>query len=568
MSSHFIVECLECGHQAPYTAISNACQKCGHEWRETKYDIETLKKTFLIHIQGRPFDLWRYRELLPVRTPNPELTLGEGGTPLIRAANLGMMLGCPHIYIKDERQGPTASFKDRQAAVTIAALKEAGITEAVIASTGNVAISYSAYAARAGIKLWAFITSLVPPVKMREVALYGTQVIKVTGNYDQAKQIAAEFAQSRALYIDKGVRSITTVDAMKTISFEVAEQLTHLLGPPSSSQDSSGAPSAPWQTPDWYIQAVSGGLGPIGVLKGFDELKELGLTNSIPAIANIQAEGCAPMVTAWHANKEVADPVRVPRTHIATLATGDPGYTYTLLRKRMLEHSGGAFESVTDDEAFRAMHIIAKMEGISVEPATAVAFAGLIKMVRAGQIKPDDIIVINCTGHTVPVEQSVLGDNWSQDIKYPEPKITGELVAPEDGLLAALNQVTADRYPRIAIVDDQEHVRRLVRRILQAQGNYTLFEAKDGKAAVELIEKELPDLIILDLMMPEMDGFSVLDTLKANPETATIPVIVVTAQELTNQEKERLEGQIEILMQKGDFMSDELLEEVKSLTKK
>jgi threonine synthase len=136
------------------------------------------------------------------------LYLGEGGTPLIRAANLGMMLGCPYIYIKDERQGPTNSFKDRQAAVTIAALKEAGITDLVIASTGNVAISYSAYAARAGIKCWAFLTSLVPASKMREVAIYGTEVIKVTGSYDQVKKVAAEFAQQHHFYLDTGARCI------------------------------------------------------------------------------------------------------------------------------------------------------------------------------------------------------------------------------------------------------------------------------------------------------------------------------------------------------------------------
>ncbi len=100
-------------------------------------------------------------------------TLGAGGTPLIRASNLGLMLGCPNLFIKDERQGPTHSFKDRQAAITIAALKEAGITELVVASTGNVAIAYSAFAARAGIKLWVFLTSLVPAAKMREIALYG-----------------------------------------------------------------------------------------------------------------------------------------------------------------------------------------------------------------------------------------------------------------------------------------------------------------------------------------------------------------------------------------------------------
>jgi len=565
MSSHFIVVCLDCNHKAPYTATSINCAKCGGEWRETIYDYETLKQTLPLQLQGRAFDLWRYRELLPVRTPIPELTLGEGGTPLIRAVNLGMMLGCPHIYIKDERQGPTASFKDRQAAVTIAALKEAGVTEAVIASTGNVAISYSAYAARAGIKLWAFITSLVPPVKMREVALYGTQVVKVTGNYDQAKQVAAEFARQRALYVDRGVRSITTVDSMKTIAFEIAEQLTALLGPPNSPNNKNHPPRSPWRAPDWYIQSVSGGLGPVGVLKGFDELQALDLVNRSPALANIQTHGCAPMVHAWKKNKAVAKPVRTPRTHISTLATGDPGRTYTLLRERMLARGGGTFESVTDDEAFRAMHIVAKMEGLSIEPATAVAFAGMINMVRSGQIKSDEIVVINCTGHTVPVEQEVIGDDWARDAQHPVDGISEEVSVPEDGLLAALNRVSADRYPRVVIVDDHQHVRRLIRRILQAQGNYTLFEAEDGKSAITLIQQESPDLVILDLMMPEMDGFSVLDALRADPNTANIPVIVVTAKELTQQEKERLEGQIQSLMQKGDFISDELLEEVRSL---
>ncbi|MDH5506741.1 MAG: pyridoxal-phosphate dependent enzyme, partial [Anaerolineae bacterium] len=329
MPSDFTLECLDCAHQAPYFPTSLTCPKCGSEWRQAIYDYSSIKKTLPSKLFERPFDLWRYRELLPVRTSNPELTLGEGGTPLLRAPNLGMMLGCPHIYIKDERQGPTASFKDRQAAVTIAALKEAGITEAVIASTGNVAISYSAYAARAGIKLWAFVTSLVPPVKMREAAIYGTQIIKVTGNYDQAKQVAAEFARQRGLYLDRGARSVTTVEAMKTISFEIAEQLTTLLGPPSSHHDGNNNAQAPLRSPNWYVQAVSGGLGPIGVMKGFEELQLLGLTNSKPAFANIQAEGCSPMVNAWKNNLDVAEPVRIPRTLISTLATGDPGRSYT-----------------------------------------------------------------------------------------------------------------------------------------------------------------------------------------------------------------------------------------------
>src|SRR5687768_3036919 len=184
----FVIRCLDCGHAAPFMPSSMQCPQCDSQWREAEYDLVEAAKTFPSEIKDRAFDLWRYRELLPIVNPNPILTLGEGGTPLIQAANLGMMLGLPNLFIKDERQGPTSSFKDRQAAVTIAALKEGGVTEMVAASTGNVAIALSAYAARAGIKLWAFVTSLVPAVKMREIALYGSQVVKITGSYDQRSE--------------------------------------------------------------------------------------------------------------------------------------------------------------------------------------------------------------------------------------------------------------------------------------------------------------------------------------------------------------------------------------------
>lgn len=550
----FVVRCLDCAHAAPYFPTSINCPRCNSQWREVEYDYITLAKNLPLQLTARPFDLWRYRELLPIRNPNPSLSLGEGGSPLIRAVNLGMMLGTPNLFIKDERQGPTGSFKDRQAAVTIAALKEAGITEMVAASTGNVAIAYSAYAARAGIKLWAFVTSLVPAVKMREIALYGSQVIKVTASYDQAKQLAAEFARQRGLYLDMGARTVTSIEAMKTIAFEISEQLTTLLGPVTNGD------SPQWRTPDWYIQAISGGMGPLGVYKGFRELRQMGLVSRIPAIGPIQADGCAPMVNSWKKGLAQAEPVTTPRTHIETLATGDPGRAYVILRKHVND-THGAFESVTDEEAFRAMHILAKMEGISAEPAAAVAFAGLFKLVRAGTIKPTDVVVINCTGHTMPAEQLVLGENWSRNVVLP-PK---EDVKPEDGLLAALTSIAPDRFQRVVIVDDSPESRRLIRRILQSQGDFQILEAPDGKSGLEIIQKELPDLVILDLMMPEMDGFAVLDALRAKPETTEIPVIVASAKELTAEEKSRLTGQIQALMQKGDFLNDEFLEEVRSL---
>jgi threonine synthase len=555
-----MIECLDCGKQELDSPLTPACPHCGSQWREARYDYPALSKTLPTIFASRPFNLWRYRELLPVQNPNPDLSLGEGGTPLIRAVNLGMMLGCPNLYIKDERQGPTSSFKDRQAALTIAGLKAAGISEYIISSTGNVAIAYSAYAARASIRLWAFLTSLVPVSKMREVALYGSQVIKITGSYDQAKQVAAQFSRQKGIAIDLGARSIYCIEAMKTIALEIAEQLGWLLGPQT---DTTGA-SLPFRAPDWYIQAVSGGMGPLGVIKGFSELQQMGLVSHVPKIASIQTEGCAPMVHAWKQNREAPIPVHSPHTLISTLTTGDPGRSYTLLRQKIQAGAGGTFESVTDEEAYRAMHYVAKMEGFSVEPAAAVAFAGLVKLVRAGVIKPDETIVVNCTGHTMPPEKSIFGENWTKDIVFPT-QTAGMEEAQEEGLLAALSKVAIDRFPRIAIVDDNPDVRRLIRRILQSQGDYTLFEATNGREAVDLAQKEHPNLIILDLMMPEIDGFGVLELLQADPATTNIPVIVVTAKELTPGEKDRLKGHIQRVMQKGDFMSDELADEVRAL---
>lgn len=552
-SLEIMAECLDCGRIEAFSPLTTTCSNCHSDWMQARYQYESIALEYPSILKSRSFDLWRYQELLPVRSIEASMVMGEGGTPLLHASKLGMMLGMPNIFIKDERQGPTHSFKDRQAAVNIAALREAGISEMVLASTGNVAIAYSAFAARAGIKCWAFLTSLVPAEKMREVAIYGTQVVKVTASYDQAKKLAAEFAHQRGLYLERGARSIPSVEAMKTIAFEISEQLTALKNRDSFLGNS-------FITPDWYIQAVSGGMGPLGVQKGFEEFYRMGLIDKIPAIAGIQTEGCAPMAHAWKRNQDEVEPVISPQTHIATLSTGDPGRTYPLLRHRMLSTGGGIFEAVSDDETFRTMHTLAKLEGISVEPAAAVAFAGLIKLVHAGIVKPYQTVVVNCSGHTMPIERSILGNGWSRDVSISSQ---GKAETPQEGLLSALNRVTADRFHNILIVDDTEQARRLIHRILQAQGKYNLLEAVDGRQAIEIAQSKTPDLIILDLMMPEIDGFAVLDALKANPQTAAIPVIVVTAKELTSAEKKRLKGQIQSLMQKGEFLTDDLVDEVR-----
>ena len=182
-------------------------------------------------------------------------------------------------------------------------------------------------------------------------------------------------------------------------------------------------------------------------------------------------------------------------------------------------------ESVTDAEAFQAMHLLAKMEGLSVEPATAVAFAGLIKLVENGTIAPDEYVVVNCTGHTMPIEEELLGEDWARDVIHAEG-VPQE--GPHEGLLSAL-RVYHRRVREVLIVDDNNDARRLVRRILQAQGHFEVVEAESGQEALGLAETNPPDLIILDLMMPVMDGFQVLQKLKDNSATQSIPVIMVTA---------------------------------------
>lgn len=542
----FEVVCLDCGRSDPYHPLQPTCRACGSLWLEARYDLEAGRRALLGLDERSRRDLWRYAPLLPLAEIPAGLPMGEGGTPLLRADNLGLLLGLPHLFIKDERRGPTASFKDRQAAVTTAVLRLAGVREAVVASTGNVALAYSAYCARVGIQLWAFLTSRVPAAKMHEVALYGTQVVKVTSTYDRVKDLAAEFAARHGHYFDRSSASVASVESMKTIAFEIAEQLGAADGPPS------------WRAPDWYVQAVSGGVGPHGVWKGFRELVQMGLIDRIPRIAVIQAEGCAPMVRAWKAGSDEAEPVEAPSTRIYTLSTGDPGRSYTLLRHRLMEGTGGAFESVSDEEAIQAMHLLAKMEGMSGEPAAGVAFAGLIKLARQDVIRPEHRVVINLSGHSMPVEEEALGEGWFRDLAAVQ---AGAEVA-EDGLLAALGNLDLRMTREILLVDDHPEARRLLRRILHAHGEYEIREASSGPEALAMTDERPPDLMILDLMMPGLDGFAVLEALKRREATAAVPVIVVTAKELTPGEERRLQGRITRLMTKGEFLSEDLLGEI------
>jgi threonine synthase len=543
-----ILECSHCHTMTPLNTFEEACPNCSETLVEARYDHQDFDvDAWLKDLKNRPPTLWRYHEILPIYDTDNIISLDEGGTPLIKSRRLAATLGLKHLYLKDERQGPTGSFKDRQATVAISALVEKNIDEVVVASTGNVAIAYAACGARAGIHLWAFFPQLTPNDKMREAALYGAEIIKTTGNYDQTKQLASSFAQSKGLFLDKGIKSVAAIEAMKTMAYEIAEQL--------GSEFYNGEQ---WMAPDWFLQGVSGGMGPIGVGKGFREMLDFGITDSMPAMGLIQSSGCAPMVEAFKRKQRVATPIEESTTIIATLATGSPGRAYEILYDYVNDY-GGHFISASDEEAFQAIRILAQQDGISVEPATGVTFAGLFKMVREGIIKPDDVVVVNVSGHTLPVETRILGEKWQKLVDLSETPTTPKV--PEASLLSAVSNMPG-KLKRVVVIEDNQAAARLMSRLLEGRENCEVYLAHNGVAGLNIVREIQPDLVITDLMMPDVDGFTVINTMKSEQELADIPIVVVSAKELTIQEKQFLDNNIDMLLQKGSVIDDTFVEQI------
>jgi threonine synthase/DNA-binding response OmpR family regulator len=618
------IRCLQCGHEIAADLCASRCDACGGLWLDARYDLDNLPTNWPEIVAQRPANLWRYRELLPFPEEFEFVTMGEGWTPLTRAPGLEWETGHGgtggEIWIKDERQSPTGSLKDRQAAFTTSTLKAQGIKEMVLASTGNAAAAYAAYCARAGIKLWVFLPSSVPAEKMRELALYGAEVVKITGTYDQAKEIAADFAARRGIYKDHGAKAIPGKESMKTIALEIAEQLPPLNPPRSrgggreasrergreqeasrergrereasreqgrereasrergreqeasrergrereasrergkdpqtSPLRSGGERGGVWNAPDWYIQAVSGGIGPLGVLKGFTELYAAGLIDRVPKLGIVQVEGCAPMVQAWEHGLAQAAPVQ-PDTLVTVLSTGKPGMAYEIL-KQACDQYGGAMVSVSDGEAFRAMRRVARTEGFSMEPAASVAFAGLDKLLAESTIQPGERVVVNCSGHTFSAEKHALEDRHVFHLKADIP--TTSQLSPE-GLAMTLEQLD-EQITSIVVIDDNPNDSRLIRRLLQSYKKYRIFEANNGLDGIDLVRQRRPDLVMLDLSMPGTDGFAVMEEIKADERTREIPVVIVSAKTLTSDEWGFLHRYTDSIWQKGNFNARELV---------
>ncbi|TMP99370.1 MAG: threonine synthase [Thaumarchaeota archaeon] len=399
MVDTFTQKCTRCGEGYPRPKMVGACQKCGGIIK-ISYDYSEVGKTLdKKKIRGRPFNLWRYSELLPLSSPENVITLGEGGTPLIRSERFASKLGLRNLYFKDEAMLPTGSLKDRCATVSISKAKEAAVKSVVISSSGNAAASMSAYSARAGIRCLVFVPSSAVPSKLLQVTTYGGKVIKVNGTTGNSVKLAADATRKFGWpnVSTAAVYNPYALEGQKTSAYEMVEQLD-------------------WKTPDWLVIPVGSGNNLAGHWAGFSDFDELGFTNRRPKIAAVQAAGCAPFteavekgskpseVQAWENPETIAGGVRDEFPYDVELALP------------ALRESKGVAVNVTDSEIIETMKGLGADEGIYSEPTGAVAAAGLKHLVASRTIDKDELVVVMVTG-------SGLKDPGSLSRQFPEPPV-------------------------------------------------------------------------------------------------------------------------------------------------
>ncbi len=367
--------CRECGQRYPAEAIY-VCEQCFGPL-EVQYAHDGLSGLALREqILRGPASMWRYQEFLP--TPRvPEWDLAPGFTPLVRADRLGKTLGLRNLYLKNDTRNPTWSFKDRVVAVALAAARQFEFTVLSCASTGNLANAVAAHAAKAGLRSVVFIPMGLERAKVVTTTVYRPTVVEVEGTYDDVNRLCLEIGEEHHWAIANVNLRPYYSEGAKTLAFEVAEQLG-------------------WQAPDRVVVPVGSGNMFVKIHKGFEEFRSLGL---IPPKAvrmtAAQAEGCGPIAAAYRSNTETVTPV-IPHTIAKSLAIGSPadgGYVLDLARR-----TGGAVESVTDEEVVEGIRLLAETEGLFTEPAGGVAIGVLKKLAAAGAIAPDEVTVAYITG--------------------------------------------------------------------------------------------------------------------------------------------------------------------------
>ncbi len=386
MSYATALRCRECSREYPL-APRHVCEFCFGPL-EVTYDYDAIRKVISRERVARgPASLWRYADLLPV-DEEYRVDLGAGFTPLLRAENLGRRLGLNRLYLKNDTVNPTWSFKDRVVAVAATKAREFGFSTLACASTGNLANSVAAHAARAGMAAYVFIPADLEVGKVLGSAVYAPTLVAVNGNYDQVNRLCAELGERNGwAFVNINVRPYYS-EGSRTLAFEVAEQLG-------------------WRAPDHCVVPIASGSLFTKIYKGFIELAKVGLIEE-PRVrmSGAQAAGCAPVATAWAQGSMNFRPVK-PHTIAKSLAIGNPADGYYALVQ--LKQTGGACPAVTDDEVIEGMKLLAETEGIFAETAGGVTIAALKRLAEAGQIHPDELTVAFITGAGLKTQEAVQG---------------------------------------------------------------------------------------------------------------------------------------------------------------
>ena len=367
--------CPRCDHRFPLSRLLNLCT-CGSPLL-VRYDLKKASANFSISsLQGRVSSLWRYRELLPLRDDANLVSLGEGFTPLLPAKSLAGELGLKRLWIKDEAQNPTGSFKDRGLSLAISRAKELGVKKAAIPSAGNAGGSLAAYAARAGIEAHVFMPRDTPIANQIEVQQYGARLTLVDGLINDCGRIINERKTAEGWFDISTLKEPYRVEGKKTMGYEIAEQLN-------------------WTLPDVIIYPTGGGTGLIGMWKAFQEMEELGWIGSKrPRMVSVQASGCAPIVKAFGEGRETAEPWQNAKTVASGLRV--PQAVADFLMLRALRQSNGTALSVSDEEMIAEIPRLGRAEGIFFCPEGAACAAALRRLTQNGWVKPtDDVVLFN-----------------------------------------------------------------------------------------------------------------------------------------------------------------------------
>ena len=372
-------KCINCGSEYGIDEIVYFCKKCG-DILEIKYDQGELAEALRDNKwRNAPLSVWRYRNFMPISDTTKVVSLNEGGTGLHLCKRLASHLGLRQLYVKNEGENPTGSFKDRGMTVGVTKAVELGVQSVICASTGNTSASLAAYAAKAGLQCAVLIPSgKIAYGKLSQAMIYGAKVIQVRGNFDQALDVVLKLSEKhRNIYLLNSINPFR-IEGQKSLGYEICDQLNQ-------------------EAPDRLVVPVGNAGNISAIWKGFTEFHELGLIKPLPKMTGIQAAGSAPIAQAIKTGSDTIVPVAKPETVATAIRIGAPVSWKKALNA--IRESHGTAETVTDTEILSAQKMLARIEGLFVEPASASSIAGLIKLVENGTIDKDERVVCVTTGH-------------------------------------------------------------------------------------------------------------------------------------------------------------------------